>query len=240
VPKTGVRGVSKVPLLNCRAERLSTTLALPCKIISPQKARCPLIENLDFFATLAQVSAGILAIAIVTFQIKVEFWRNDILRHMIVIRTLGEFVTPLFFSLVTLHQDHNWRIVGTIIGIAGCLFVFTQHIIGVKRWSKIDKFSKTQLIGSILMYFEYGAILLFSTVIPNISYVSYILIWLIFSGTFEAWWFLYPSQDQNNFRQAGKVSNNSTPPKIISNKINERKAKSKGAQIKKPLKQKAG
>jgi len=152
---------------------------------------------------------------------------------MIVIRTLGEFVTPLFFSLVTLHQDHNWQTIGTIIGVVGCSFVAVQHFIGVRRWSTIDNFSKTQLIGSILMYFEYGAILLFSTAIPNISYISYILIWLILSGTFEAWWFLYPSQDQNNFRQSGIASNNPSVQKNMSNQKNEQASKLKGTQRKK-------
>jgi hypothetical protein len=183
-----------------------------------------IMENADFYTTLAQVSAGIFAIAIVTFQIKVEYWRNNTLRHMIAIRTLGEFLSPLFFSLVILYKDHNWQIIGAVVGSVGCLFVFAQHVIGFRRWTRIDKFIQLQLIFSFLMYLEYGAIFVYSTFKPDLSVVSYLLIWLIFSGSVEAWVFLYPSQEQASYAQS-KNNNISIAKTGTSNSQNKQEAK---------------
>lgn len=143
---------------------------------------------LGFFGVLAGASTALLSIAFLTFQVKADQWRRDVLLQVVAIRTLVELLVPLFVSLVTLIPGHRWHLAGALAGAGGYVLVGYHVAVASIGRRRMDRFDKMQLVGSVTIMMAAYSILAFGALV----WVASVLVWLLVSGSAEAWMFLDP------------------------------------------------
>jgi hypothetical protein len=92
--------------------------------------------------------------------------------------------------------DHSWRVGCVIAGGLG-LGMVLAHWVAYYRASPEERrvpFNKTQMWGSGLSLVVYGSLLIasFDPWGAGIYILASLCVWLILSGSFEAWWLLEP------------------------------------------------
>lgn len=146
-----------------------------------------------FFSAIAAVSAAIIAIAFLTFQVKSEMWRRDKLLNHVAIFTLTEFGTPLVTGLIFLMPSHPWRIAAIIVGVAG-LGLVGSYWKAYRTKDKPSDFDRLELRLSIISLVRYS-LLIVAGLLPQ-DFGSYLLasllVWFLISGSIESWWLLEP------------------------------------------------
>jgi hypothetical protein len=146
-----------------------------------------------YFAALIGVSAVLLSIAFLTFQVRTEMWHKTPLRHVAAVTTLIELAMPLFFGLLVITPDHPWEVAGAIVGAAGYLVLIWHIYLLIRARKKITDFDKWQIIGLPITGTTFSLLLWY----PSLAVKSYVCTWLIFSGATEAWIFLRPPMIAN-------------------------------------------
>lgn len=133
------------------------------------------------------VSVTLLAIAFVTFQVKLDIWSEGPLRQSVAISNLAELSTPMFFSLIALMPGHPWVLAGRLTGVAGYIVVAVHFLLYWKTPANLrTPFDKTQICGAVFLFVTFSLLLW----IPNLRVKVYVLIWMLFSGAVESWWYL--------------------------------------------------
>jgi hypothetical protein len=147
-----------------------------------------------FFSTLAQVAGGLLAIGFITFQIRVDYWQKDRLRHMIAIRTLGEFLMVMSFSLLCLAYPGSWRLFSVVMGLVVVVSVTSFQRVCWTRQHRLTRFELAQMRLSPIADLE--ALYLFATAaVGGIDWLPPLLIWLLFSRSAQSWSLLTPPSE---------------------------------------------
>jgi hypothetical protein len=148
----------------------------------------------DFFSTLAQVAAGLLAIVFVTFQIRIEYWQKDKLRHLVAIRTLGEFLLVLVFSMLCLAYPNAWQLFAAIMGLVVLASVSYYQGFCLRNRPRLVNEDRVQFVFSPLADVE-AAFLLVAARWGDLAWLPPLLLWLLFSRTAQAWRLLTPPAD---------------------------------------------
>jgi hypothetical protein len=166
---------------------------------SPDSSRKEMImspEQTTFLTTLGAGSLALLTFFFLTLQQSRSSWIKKPLRKLIAIQTLLEFLIPAFFTLIALlpmkasffgQPTAGWQGGGMLVGIGGGLVALlisyraiTQH--------QLDPFGKQQLWLQPLALIEY-ALLFISSFLGSFVWTALLLIWLLVSGSWEAWRF---------------------------------------------------
>jgi hypothetical protein len=142
-------------------------------------------EWLAVIQVLPGVSVTLLAIAFVTFQVKLDIWSELPIRQSVAISNLVELSTPMFFSLIALMPGHPWIVAGRVTGVAGYIVIAVHLLLYWRtRTNPRTIFDKLQLVGAVSLIFTFSLLLW----VPNLKVKVYVLIWMLFSGTVESWW----------------------------------------------------
>jgi hypothetical protein len=139
-----------------------------------------------------------MALLFVSFQIARVRWVNDEFRKVIAVQTLLEFFGPLVFAIISLmpvgpleigKQDiEAWQVGGAIAALAGGAWAIKVTILGIRNQSILDSFGQKQVRLQFWVYVEY-AILIVAVVAGHLPTTSGLMIWLLISGSWEAWEF---------------------------------------------------
>ena len=140
----------------------------------------------SFGQLMAAVSVTLLAIAFLTFQVKSEVWRAHILKQVVAISTLAELSAPLFFFLIALFLNHPWVTAGYVVGGAGYLLIATHVALFVYHRRIADTFDRRQVFGAGILLFTFSLLFWWQSIFVK----SVVLVWMLFSGLWEAWYFL--------------------------------------------------
>lgn len=143
-------------------------------------------EWIVYFQYLTAVAATLLGIAFLTFQVRSDIWRLHPLRKTVAVTTLTELAAPMFFGLFFLMPHHPWLWGGRIVGAVGYI-VMVWHLIEYIRHREVaDSFDRKQLAGISITIVTFSLLLWW----PNIAVKAYTALWMVFSGSTEAWIFL--------------------------------------------------
>jgi hypothetical protein len=150
----------------------------------------------SFFTTTAQVAVTAFSIMFLSMQVKSTVWRGSPLLNVAAVAALVELFVPLLASLVTAMASHPWKVAGLLAGGLGLAMVAGHWVIYSieRRKTMLSSFNRTQLWGSGLSLVVYGLVA-FSAADPwgwGLQLLAAACVWLILSGSFEAWWLLEP------------------------------------------------
>jgi hypothetical protein len=170
----------------------------------------------NFFTATAQVAVTAFSIMFLSMQVKSTVWRGRRLLGVAAVAALVELFVPLLASLITLMVGHPWRVAGALAGGLGLLVVVGHWVIYIleRRTETPTKFDRTQLYGSVLSLLIYGLVTL-SAFDPwgwGLSMLAAMCVWLLLSGSFEAWWLLEPKGMQGG-RQSNRLSDRVEDPR---------------------------
>jgi hypothetical protein len=154
-----------------------------------------------FFSTIAGIAAALLAVAFVTFQLKIGVWRGGRLRHMAAVFTLWEFGAPLLIALIFAMRAHPWRVAAILTGAIGLAVLVTYWVLYAKApepdRSPRSAFDKNQFRLSFISLGTFGG--MFAAGLMCEQAGMYLLaalsIWSLISGTYEAWIYLEPQPE---------------------------------------------
>jgi hypothetical protein len=153
----------------------------------------------SFFGTVAQIAITAFGVAFVVYQLKQPSWIGQTRKQFTSIYGLGEYWLAIIFSMGMLTPRAPWKIMSIVLGGVGLALVAAHWIV---HWRlnraglAADPFDRRILRlswVSILVYGAYlvGGIWALSAHHPSLLYVSATAtVWLLISGTFEAWWHL--------------------------------------------------
>jgi phosphatidylserine synthase len=158
----------------------------------------------SYFSGVAATAAALLAIAFLTFQVRADIWKRNLVKQAVAWTTLVELSAPVLFGLLFLIPHHHWHVAGIIVGISGYGVMLAHAIIFLRarKMKTVDKFDKNQMWGMPITFVTFSIFLF----VPFLSWKAYTCLWMIISGFSEAWIFLRPQGDE------GKV----VPPKTPS------------------------
>lgn len=147
-----------------------------------------------YFQTLAGVSATLLGLAVVAFQLHPENWAKDPLRHPVAVLSLTELAGPLFFSLMVmfpaghrvfwnwLPDQQGYIVAGWIVGVFGGA-VIAWHLVAYLREKERQSFDHWQMGGDIISVYTFGVML----APVGLEWKAAVAVWMCFSGIVEAW-----------------------------------------------------
>lgn len=152
-----------------------------------------------FYATMAPVSVTAFSVLFLSLQVRSAVWRGRILLHVSAIAALAELFVVLVASLITSMAGRPWEWAAWIAGGGGLVVVFVHWWFYVRElWRarrgtrRILRFEHQQAgagFASMIVYLG----LVVSPLLPE-SWGLYVfaglLVWLLFSGAYEAWWLL--------------------------------------------------
>jgi hypothetical protein len=155
---------------------------------------------LNFFSTLAQVAVTVFSIMFLAMQVRSSAWRKDWLFRVVAYGSLVELFVPLLAAMVTLMGGHPWRVAAALAGGLGLGMVVVHWAVYCKyRPDRLDqseeaKFHRLQAKGSLISLLVYGLTLIsaFDPWGGGLYLMAAVAVWLLFSGSFEAWWLLDP------------------------------------------------
>ena len=171
----------------------------------------------EFFTTLAQVSVTVFSIMFLAMQVRSQVWRRNRLFSVEAYSALVELFVPMLAAMVTLMAGHPWPFAAGLAGSLGLAMVVVHWLVYLK-WpagpAEADgsgeeampdqerRFHRLQLRGSMISIIIYGAILLsaFDPWTWGLHLMAAASVWLLFSGSFEAWWLLEPKALTPNHR----------------------------------------
>lgn len=150
----------------------------------------------DFFGTLAQVAITAFSVMFLSMQIRSKEWRISRLRRVAAISALVELFVPVLVGMIAVMGANPWKIAALTGGVMG-LGMVAYHV-GIYRFDRsqddVTAFDVAQARGTLLSLLVYLAVAL-SPALPTPAGL-YVLAgactWLLFSGSFEAWWLLDP------------------------------------------------
>ncbi|WP_328974201.1 hypothetical protein [Streptomyces canus] len=149
-----------------------------------------------FFSTIAGVAAALLAVAFITFQLKIDVWRGGgRLRHLAAVFTLWELSAPLLIALILAMPAHPWRVAAILTGAIG-LAVLITHWALYAGTAESDRspFDQKQFRLSFISLVTFGGMagsgLMYEQ--PGMYLLASLSIWSLISGTYEAWIYLEP------------------------------------------------
>lgn len=144
------------------------------------------ISTLLEFLTPAIVSVSVLA--------PLFDWRAKVASAAPVLNSLPGGIVDL------LQHVALWHLVGCLLGAIGIVNGSWFVILGLRRLLKQpDKVAgaiRWPLLLSPLVYVEYG-LLIYSAIAGFLTLAAIVLLWLVFSGSFETWWFFSEGAGNN-------------------------------------------
>ena len=146
---------------------------------------------IGFFQTMAQVSITVFSLMFVAMQVRHKEWRGTQLRTIAAISALVELFVPMFTSMIILMAGHPWKVAAVLGGGLGLVAV-GSHWFLYRRYKEIaDDFDQRQMRWSLLSLLAYS-LLAVSALGLGLYMLSGICLWLLLSGSFEAWYVLDP------------------------------------------------
>lgn len=149
-----------------------------------------------FFTTTAQVAVTAFSIMFLSMQVKSAVWRGRLLLSVAAVAALVELFVPLLASLVAAMGEHPWRVAALLAGGLGLVMVVVHWVVYflARRKTMPSKFDRIQMWGSLLSLVIY---VLFALSAANLwgwglQLLAGMCVWLLLSGSFEAWWLLEP------------------------------------------------
>jgi len=146
----------------------------------------PYDEWIPFFQYLAAIAAALLAVAFLAIQVRTDAWRGKPLRAALAVLTLAELAAPVFFGLIFLFPGHPWNVAGQVVGASGYVAILWHAGSFRRHRHDATKLDKWQMAGSALPVTTFSLVLWY----PDLRWKAAVLVWLIFSGLTEAWFFL--------------------------------------------------
>jgi len=152
-----------------------------------------------FFSTIASIAAALLAVAFLTFQLRIDVWRDGgRLRHMTAVFTLWEFGAPLLIALILAMPAHPWRVAAILAGAIGLAVLTTFWVLYGKtpRSASDDerRFEENQFGLSFISLGTFGGMVAAGLMgeQAGMYLLAALSIWSLISGAYEAWIFLKP------------------------------------------------
>ena len=151
---------------------------------------------LSFFSTIAQVAVTAFSVMFLSMQVKSSAWRGSRLLSVSAVAALVELFVPLLAALITGMASHPWRL-GALLASALGLTMVIVHSVAYqldKHKEQTTRFDRTQAWGawlSLIVYLTVGI----SAALPTpvgLHLLAGTCVWLLLSGSFEAWWLLEP------------------------------------------------
>ena len=151
------------------------------------------------------------SIMFLAVQFRSATWRGRRLLAVAAVAALIELFVPLLVALIALMDGHPWRIAAALAGGLGLLVVGVHWLVywrfpegmGERKVrdseepaivESVTKFNRLQLYGSAISTLVYGAVTAsaFNPGRWGLHLLAIACVWLLFSGSFEAWWLLEP------------------------------------------------
>lgn len=151
----------------------------------------------SFFGSLSQVAVTAFTLMFLSMQVRSAEWRGRRLRSVAALAALVELFVPVLIALVSIMNGHPWRTAAALGAALGlCMAVAHVVVYRIDRALKdTTKFDVTQATWGVLVSTCVYVTILVSAVIPTTA-GQYLLagacVWLLFSGSFEAWLLLEP------------------------------------------------
>jgi hypothetical protein len=168
----------------------------------------------DFFGTCAQVAVTLFALLFAAMQLRYQEWRGSRLKTVAALSALAELFVPTLASMIILMPAHPVHAAGIVAGLFG-LVVIGWHwrvFAGELDKERDDPFNVQQKRLSWISIGVYSLITI-SGIIGG-SWGPYLLagacVWLLFSGSFEAWYVLDPPSFERT--SAGRPAGQSGAP----------------------------
>ena len=142
-----------------------------------------------FFGALAGISATLLGLAFVAFQMS-RSWHVSGPRRAVAQQTLAEFLVPVLIGSSVLMPGEQWRLVAWFCGISGLLLM--AHQVRAASGKTADAFDRRQAQLNVITFFVYAAILLAAVLgaADGSPLLAWPCLWLILSGSVEAFAFM--------------------------------------------------
>lgn len=154
-----------------------------------------------FYATLAPVAVTAFSVMFLSLQVKSQVWRGRILLHVSAVAALAELFVVLVAALIISMAGRPWEWAAWIAGGGGLVVVivhwwfYLRELMRERRGGPpILKFERTQARVAVMSLIVYSGIFV-SPWLPNrwsVYLLAGLLVWLLFSGAYEAWWLLEP------------------------------------------------
>jgi hypothetical protein len=162
---------------------------------------------LGFFQALAAVTVTAFSVLFIVLQLKADQWRDYPLRNCAAVGALTELLVPLLTALICLTGPHPWPLACALTGAFG-LGVIAWHWrtyfvtrAGAREDAehatvppKPDEFDIRQLKLNFISATVYSGFvacaLLHDTFGFTLGVLGALCVWLVLSGTSEAWWLL--------------------------------------------------
>jgi hypothetical protein len=171
----------------------------------------------SFFSTLASVAVTVFSIMFLSLQVRSAVWRGRRLLHVAAIAALVEVFVPMVASLIVAMGGHRWHWAAWVAGGLGLVMVvlhwgfYARERLRAARGlplssagapPHVSEFEHHQAIGNGLSLLVYGGIFVSPWVRPfwvlppgwGLPLLAGLCVWLLFSGSFEAWWLLEPKE----------------------------------------------
>ena len=151
----------------------------------------------SFFGIVTQVAITGFSIMFLSLQVKSSDWHGRTLLYIAAVAALVELFVPTLIGLIVSMGGHPWRAaaaLGSLLGLSVISVHATLYWRQKNRNARIYKFDQWQARGALLSLAVYGTIAVTSTLSPGlgIHLLAAMCTWLLFSGSFEAWWLLSP------------------------------------------------
>lgn len=169
------------------SSRSSTTTWFQIREISVEQ------DWIGFFQTMAQVSITVFSLMFVAMQVRHKEWRGTQLRTIAAISALVELFVPMFTSMIILMAGHPWKVAAILGGGLGLVAVGSHWFLYRSYREIADDFDQRQMRLSLISLFTYS-LLAVSALGQGLGLymLSGICLWLLLSGSFEAWYVLDP------------------------------------------------
>jgi hypothetical protein len=141
---------------------------------------------ITFAQTITAVAVTLLAISFLTFQVKSDIWRERSLKQLVAVSTLAELSAPIFFFLIAFFPGHPWIVAGQVVGAAGYALIASHIIVFVRHRAEADRFDRIQMLGVLIFCVTFSVLFWWHSIFAK----SVALVWMLFSGLWEAWYFL--------------------------------------------------
>ena len=151
-----------------------------------------------YFSVLAGSGAALAGLVFVAFARSAEQWRTNHLLNVIGLSTVAEFMAAVFVSIAQLAPDDQGRYAAIVVGAGGELLVLLylrqDRKLGHNPLygARVKDFLSAQRRLFVLSILAYGALIVGGVTRPSVgeNVLAWTALWLVFSGSVEAWYFL--------------------------------------------------
>ncbi|WP_149360481.1 hypothetical protein [Lolliginicoccus suaedae] len=172
---------------------------------------------INYFSIIAAVTGSIFALMFVALQVGMKRWKDNPTGPFLAVLALIELLTPLAISVTAIHPVHNWQVgalLPSLIGLCAIAWYFKRlrslgHSFKMKLCDSDDfwAFKVVEWLyihGSFIISAPiYSALVVIAIrglvfgIDCGLLVVSWLCLWLVFSGVVESWILLVRSADEN-------------------------------------------